>query len=128
LAQEAIKWIFDVKDNGPFFFNVWAFSVHALFNAEPVLVDYFASKKSAFHSQRSATYAAMVKQFDDAVVILWDTSVEANVEDNTIIVFTSDNGGNMNTALGEIHATSNFPIRGGKATNYEGGIVSTAII
>lgn len=129
LAQEARKWILDVKDNGPFFLNFWAFSVHAPFNADSALVDYFTTKRSVFHSQRSATYAAMVKQFDDAVGILWDALVEANVADNTIIIFTSDNGGNMYDVLGEIHATSNFPLRGGKATNYDGGIrVPTAII
>jgi arylsulfatase A-like enzyme len=129
LAQEAKEWVLDVKDDGPFFLNFWAFSVHAPFNADKTLVDYFTTKRSAFHSQRSATYAAMVKQFDDAVGILWDALVEAKVEDNTIIIFTSDNGGNMYNVLGEIHATSNFPLRGGKATNYDGGIrVPTAII
>jgi arylsulfatase A-like enzyme len=129
LAQEARKWILDVKDSGPFFLNFWAFSVHAPFNADPALVDYFTTKRSAFHSQRSSTYAAMVKQFDDAVGILLDALIEANVADNTVIIFTSDNGGNMYDVLGEIHATSNFPLRGGKATNYDGGIrVPTAII
>lgn len=129
LAEEASKWVKSVKDDGPFFLNFWAFSVHAPFNAAPEVIDYFAAKRTPFHSQRSATYAAMVKQFDDAVGILWEALVEAQVEDNTIIIFTSDNGGNMYDVLGTIHATSNFPLRGGKATNYDGGLrVPTAII
>lgn len=129
LAQEARQWLLNISDNNPFFLNFWAFSVHAPFNADPELISYFESKRSPFHSQRSATYAAMVKHFDDAVGILWDALVEAGVEDNTIIIFTSDNGGNMYDVLGTIHATSNFPLRGGKATNYDGGIrVPTAII
>ncbi|MFT5940577.1 MAG: arylsulfatase A-like enzyme [Paraglaciecola sp.] len=129
LAQEAGEWIMSVKDSGPFFLNFWAFSVHAPFNADPELVEYFKTRRTPFHSQRSATYAAMVKHFDDAVGILWESLVEANVQDNTIIVFTSDNGGNMYDVLGQVYATSNFPLRGGKATVYDGGIrVPTAII
>jgi arylsulfatase A-like enzyme len=129
LAKEARNWMQSVKDEGPFFLNFWAFSVHAPFNADPDTVDYFIGKRSPYHSQRSATYAAMVKQFDDAVGILWEALVEAEVENDTIVIFTSDNGGNMYNVLGTVHATSNFPLRGGKATNYDGGLrVPTAII
>jgi arylsulfatase A-like enzyme len=129
LATEAAKWMKKVKDDGPFFLNFWAFSVHAPFNADPETINYFVNKRTPFHSQRSATYAAMVKQFDDAVGILWEALVEAEVEQSTIVIFTSDNGGNMYDVLDSIHATSNFPLRGGKATNYDGGLrVPTAII
>ena len=129
LAQEAKNWIQSVKDDGPFFLNFWAFSVHAPFQAAPEVVDYFVNKRSPYHSQRSATYAAMIKQFDDAVGILWQALVEAKVEKNTIVIFTSDNGGNMYDVVGTVHATSNFPLRGGKATQYDGGLrVPTAII
>ncbi|WP_166423612.1 sulfatase [Paraglaciecola sp. 20A4] len=129
LAKEAKKWIFSVKDDGPFFLNFWAFSVHAPFNADADVIDYFINKRSGFHSQRNVTYAAMVKQFDDAIGILWQALVEAKVEKNTIIIFTSDNGGNMYTVVGNTHATSNFPLKGGKATEYEGGLrVPTAVI
>ncbi|ABG41236.1 sulfatase [Paraglaciecola sp. T6c] len=129
LAKEAKKWIFSVKDDGPFFLNFWAFSVHAPFNADADEIDYFINKRSGFHSQRNATYAAMVKQFDDAIGVLWQALVEAKVEKNTIIIFTSDNGGNMYTVVGNTHATSNFPLKGGKATEYEGGLkVPTAVI
>jgi arylsulfatase A-like enzyme len=129
LAQEAKKWIQSVKDDGPFLLNFWAFSVHAPFEANPEVVDYFVNKRSPYHSQRNATYAAMIKQFDDAVGILWQALVDAKVESNTIVIFTSDNGGNMYDVVGTVHATSNFPLRGGKATQYDGGLrVPTAII
>jgi arylsulfatase A-like enzyme len=129
LAKEARNWIHSVKDEGPFFLNFWAFSVHAPFNADRDTVDYFIGKRLPYHSQRSATYAAMVKQFDDAVGIIWEALVEAEVENDTIVIFTSDNGGNMHNVLGGVHVTSNFPLRGGKATNYDGGLrVPTAII
>jgi arylsulfatase A-like enzyme len=129
LAQEASVWIQSVKNEGPFFLNFWAFSVHAPFSADPDLVDYFVNKRSPYHSQRSATYAAMVKQFDDAIGILWEALVDAAVENDTVVIFTSDNGGNMYDVVGNVKATSNFPLRGGKATNYDGGLrVPTVII
>ncbi|OFI32843.1 sulfatase [Alteromonas lipolytica] len=128
LAQEASEWIAEVKDDGPFFLNFWAFSVHSPFDADPATVDYFTQKRTAFHSQRSSVYAAMVKQFDDSVGILLDSLEEQDLLKNTIIIFTSDNGGNMYNVLGTIRATSNFPLRGGKATEFEGGIRVPTVI
>ncbi|WP_269520656.1 sulfatase [Alteromonas sp. BMJM2] len=121
LAKEAKQWIAETHANGPFFVNFWPFSVHAPFSAKADYVTYFREKRSPFNSQRSATYAAMIKHFDDAIGILYSALVNAGIEKDTIIVFTSDNGGNMYDVLGEIHPTSNFPLRGGKATQYSGG-------
>lgn len=129
LAKEARDWLFDLNDDRPFFLNFWAFSVHSPFNANPDLIDYFTLKRNPLHSQRSATYAAMVKHFDDAVGILMDALKEAELLEDTIIIFTSDNGGNMYDVLGQVHPTSNFPMRAGKATMYEGGTrVPTVVI
>lgn len=122
LAEEASRWIRDNHENGPLFINFWPFSVHAPFlNADGKYYDHFVEKRSAYNSQRSAVYASMVKYFDDAIGILWKGLVDAGIEDDTIIIFTSDNGGNMYDVLGQIHPTSNFPLRGGKATQYSGG-------
>lgn len=121
LAKEAKKWILDTVDDGPFFVNFWPFSVHAPFTAERAQIDHFIGKRSPYNAQRSATYAAMVNHFDDAVGILYSALTEAGIENDTIIIFTSDNGGNMYDVLGEIHPTSNFPLRGGKATQFDGG-------
>ena len=122
LAEEASKWMSNHHDEGPLFINFWPFSVHAPFlNAEGDYFNHFAEKRSAFNSQRSAVYASMIKYFDDAIGILWNGLVDAGIEDETIIIFTSDNGGNMYDVLGQIHPTSNFPLRGGKATQYSGG-------
>lgn len=121
LAKEAKKWILDKHKEGAFYLNFWPFSVHAPFNAKQETINHFVSKRSPFNSQRSVTYAAMVKHFDDTVAILYSALEEAEIENDTIIIFTSDNGGNMYDVLGEIHPTSNFPLRGGKATQYAGG-------
>jgi len=128
LAQEAKSWLLEASKNGPFFLNFWAFSVHSPFNADPELVEYFRSKRNPLHSQRSITYAAMVKHFDDAIGILVNALEEAGILDDTIIIFTSDNGGNMYDVLGQIHPTSNFPLRAGKATMFEGGTKVPTIV
>ena len=121
LAKEARQWILNNHTSGPFFVNFWPFSVHAPFDANQNDVNHFIEKRSPYNSQRSATYAAMIKHFDDAIAILYSALVDAGIENDTIIVFTSDNGGNMYDVLGEIHPTSNFPLRGGKATQFDGG-------
>ena len=63
-------------------------------------------------------YAAMVKQLDNAVGILLQQLKDQNQLDNTIILFTSDNGG---LATHEGMPTANAPLRGGKGWCYEGG-------
>jgi len=69
--------------------------------------------------QRHAVYAAMVEAMDQAVGKVLDKLDALGLADNTIVVFTSDNGG-LSTAEGS--PTSNLPLRGGKGWLYEGGI------
>jgi arylsulfatase A-like enzyme len=69
--------------------------------------------------QSNPTYAAMVEGMDQAVGKVLRALRESGQADNTIIVFTSDNGG-LSTSEG--HPTSNLPLRAGKGWLYEGGI------
>jgi len=69
--------------------------------------------------QRHAVYAAMVEAMDEAVGKVLDKLTALGIADNTIVVFTSDNGG-LSTSEGA--PTSNVPLRGGKGWMYEGGI------
>ncbi len=69
--------------------------------------------------QRHAVYAAMVEAMDEAVGKVLDKLDALGIADNTIVVFTSDNGG-LSTSEGS--PTSNLPLRGGKGWIYEGGI------
>lgn len=69
--------------------------------------------------QDNPIYAGLVETMDDAVGVVLK-ALEANgLSDNTIVVFTSDNGG---VASGDHYATSNLPLRGGKGYQWEGGI------
>ena len=120
MAAEAVAWMEAHKDE-PFFLNYWQFSVHGPFNAKPELVEKYRSLVKSDSAQRSPTYAAMVESLDDAVGTLLDALDRLHVAENTIIIFTSDNGGNIYSQVDETAPTSNFPLRGGKATLYEGG-------
>ena len=137
MSEEAVKWLRSTKKDQPFYMNYWMFSVHAPFDAKKKLVDYYRNKIDTTKAQRSATYAAMVHSMDDAVGTLLDEVDRLGIADNTVIIFFSDNGGNMYdrikeaTKSGEKYIadpTSNAPLRGGKATVFEGGIRIPSII
>jgi hypothetical protein len=70
----------------------------------------------------------MVESMDDAVGTLLDTIDRLGLAERTAIVFFSDNGGNMYNEIDGTTPTSNLPLRGGKATVYEGGIRVPCII
>jgi arylsulfatase A-like enzyme len=75
--------------------------------------------------QNHPVYAAMVESMDRAVGRVLDELETRGYDDNTIIVFTSDDGG---LATSEGHPTSNLPLRGGKGWVYEGGLLNPLII
>ncbi len=69
--------------------------------------------------QDNPVYAGLVETMDNAVGIVLKTLEELGLDENTIVVFTSDNGG---VASGDNYSTSNLPLRGGKGYQFEGGI------
>ncbi len=127
MAEEAVSFIEKNKDR-PFFLNYWMFSVHAPFKAKEELIGKYRPLVDPADAQRSPTYAAMVESMDDAVGTLLDTLDRLKLTDRTIIVFLSDNGGNMYDNVRGTPPTSNRPLRGGKATVFEGGIRVPCIV
>jgi len=69
--------------------------------------------------QDNPVYAGLVEAMDDAVGRVLDELDKLGLDENTIVIFTSDNGG---VVAGDAFATSNKPLRGGKGFQYEGGI------
>ena len=69
--------------------------------------------------QDNPLYGGMVESMDDAVGIVLAKLDQLGLSENTIVVFTSDNGG---VSAGDGKATSNLPLRGGKGRQWEGGI------
>lgn len=69
--------------------------------------------------QDNPVYAGLVESMDDAVGHVLNTLEQLGLDDNTIVIFTSDNGG---VASGDAFSTTNLPLRGGKGYQWEGGI------
>jgi len=137
-AQEAAQFIRQHRQQ-PFFLNYWAFSVHSPYEAKPDSIAQFAST-SPSGPQSNPLYAAMVASLDDAVGTIVRTLESENLLDRTIIVFFSDNGGvNWQAMKSESPAgkpnrfahlppTSNAPLRGGKASVFEGGVREPCLV
>ena len=70
-------------------------------------------------TQDNPIYGGLVESMDDAVGVVLKNLKDLGLDKNTIVVFTSDNGG---VAAGDAFSTSNLPLRGGKGYQYEGGI------
>ncbi len=70
-------------------------------------------------TQDNPVYAGLVESMDDAVGMVLDALERLGLEENTIVIFTSDNGG---VASGDSYSTSNLPHRGGKGYQWEGGL------
>jgi arylsulfatase A-like enzyme len=127
MSKEAAKYIAAHKDK-PFYMNYWAYSVHSPWNARADYIEHFKSKVDPKNPQHNALYAAMVKSLDDGVGRILQAVDDAGIADNTMIVFYSDNGGYAYPpkktdpeGYADIPATSNLPLRSGKASLYEGG-------
>ena len=126
MGDEAVAFMERHKDE-PFFVNYWQFSVHAPFNAKAELIETYRERVDPKNPQQSPTYAAMVHSLDDNVGKMLDAIDRLGIAENTIVIFYSDNGGNMYNLVDGTTATSNAPFRGGKATMYEGGIRVPAV-
>lgn len=108
LTDEAIKLI-ERPDSKPFFLHFPQYSVHTPIQAKPEDIARFASIKG------NAKYAAMIWNLDQNVGRLISHLEAKGRMKNTIVLFTSDNGG--------LHpVTNNAPLRGSKAFTYEGGV------
>lgn len=144
LTDEAIKLIQSESD-APFFLNFWHYAVHTPIQSPPELVKKYEAKAKALgidtiepfeegetypcqHKnkqhivrrklQSDPAYAAMVENMDWNIGRLLKALDECNKTDETIVIFTSDNGG---LATAEGSPTCNAPLAEGKGWMYEGG-------
>ncbi len=128
MGEEAAKFIAENKDR-PFYLNYWSFGVHSPWMGKKEYIEEAAKRADPKAGQRNPVYAAMVRSLDDSIGRILNALDDHKLTDNTIIIFTSDNGGwhNVprqnanNAAYANIPVTSNAPFRSGKASNYEGG-------
>ena len=113
-AEEAVELIRAWKDQ-PFYLQVSHYAVHTPIQAIEEVTAKYRDKAT---SEINAKYAAMVESFDDSTKAILDTLDELDLTDNTVVLFTSDNGGLDNGG----NPTDNAPLRSGKGHPYEGGI------
>jgi arylsulfatase A-like enzyme len=151
LTDEAIRLIED-NDGAPFFLNLWYYTVHTPIQAKRAYIERFEAKAKAMgldqvdpfeegdrfpveHKkdkrivrrlvQSDPVYAAMVYSLDENVGRLLDALERTGQAENTVVVFTSDNGG---LATAEGSPTSNAPLSEGKGWMYEGGTREPLIV
>ncbi len=145
LTDEAISLIMS-SDGRPFFLNLWHYAVHMPIQAPAALVEKYERKRTLMgldkkleieagerhpaeqfkeHTvqrrrvQSDPAYAAMIENLDTNIGRILDTLARRGLEDDTIVIFTSDNGG-CSTDI--TPPTSNFPLAEGKGWMYEGGV------
>ena len=128
MAAEAEKFL-DAHQQSPFFLYLPHFAVHTPLSAKPGQAEkYGAMPAAANGNQINPVYAAMMESMDEAVGRVLKKLDELKLTERTLILFTSDNGGLCNGNGQIIPATSNSPLRDGKAHLYEGGIRVPLII
>jgi arylsulfatase A-like enzyme len=135
LTDEAIKFVHDCG-NKPFLLYLAHYAVHNPQQAKSALIEEYRTKvktlppssrpeflpegkTSARQIQNQPVYAAMIQSLDESIGRLMQTLADLHLDQNTIVIFFSDNGG-LSTAEGS--PTSNVPLRGGKGWPYEGGV------
>lgn len=135
-AAEALKFIQGSK-GGPFFLNLWCYGVHGPWGHKEEYTKAFAAKKDPSGRQGNPIMASMLKSVDECFGRILDELDKQGIADNTIVIFTSDNGGNTHSNTieegkksanedwqkwaGLQPPTMNTPLRDGKGTLYEGG-------
>ncbi len=113
-GDEALALIRKWKDE-PFFIQLSHYAVHTPIQAIPEVA---AKYKKEGKSEANAKYAAMVESVDDSTGAILDLLDELDLTGNTLVIFTSDNGGLDNKG----NPTDNAPLRSGKGYPHEGGI------
>jgi len=124
LTDEAIKTI-DRANGQPFFVYLAHYAVHTPLEAKQPDIDHFSGKITPGTRHQNSTYAAMVKSLDESVGRIRQHLVEKGLQQETVFIFTSDNGGvtRNSPADGQLApVTSNYPLRSGKGSLYEGGL------
>ncbi|HEY3323622.1 MAG TPA: sulfatase [Planctomycetota bacterium] len=113
-TDEACRFIESSKDK-PFFLYFPYYCVHTPLQAKKALIEEYAAKIKPDSRHKNAKYAAMIQTLDKGIGKLLAKLDELKIADNTIVIFTSDNGGLL-------QSTSNVPLRAGKGSAYEGGV------
>jgi arylsulfatase A len=116
LNKQAMDFI-EANTGKPFFIGMSHYSPHGPVRFDPAVRDEYQKIVDAKPDlkQKNAGYAAMIEALDTSIGQMLDFLDKKDLAKNTIVVFTSDNGG-------ELNFTNNAPLRMGKGSLYEGGV------
>ncbi|MDB9787613.1 sulfatase [Flavobacteriaceae bacterium] len=113
LTNEAVDFIIKNADS-PFFANLSFYSVHTPIQGKKSWIKNYTSK-NGINGQDNPEYAAMVSSVDENIGKILKTLDDLKIAENTLVIFTSDNGGIRSIS-------SQYPLKAGKGSYYEGGI------
>lgn len=119
LAEEAEGFLRENAEK-PFFLMLSHYAVHTPLQGKPAKVKKYRQVPKK-NRQGKPDYAAMVESVDDSVGRVMQTLKELKLDERTLVIFTSDNGGFA-------RATDNSPLRANKGSNYEGGLRVPVIV
>ena len=111
--RDRMKQYIEEHKDEPFFLYAAFNAPHVPFQAP---IDYYC-RYAHIEDDNKRVYYSMISALDDAIGEVHQTIKDAGIEENTLIFLLSDNGGASYT-----HATDNGPLKGGKLTQFEGGI------
>jgi len=146
VTDETLKFI-EANRDGPFLLHLWHYSVHGPWGHKKKITERYVGKKDPRGKQGNPIMASMLWSVDESLGRILDKLDELGIADDTIIIFFSDNGGNTHSNgpfdskvskikkghprwawlqewrkyADSLPPTNNYPLRGGKATIYEGG-------
>ena len=127
LTDKAVEIIDQVKEK-PFFLYFAYHTPHTPIQGRADLVDRFKQRVRADSVHNNPTYAAMVHSLDMSVGRIIDRLKRHGLEDKTVVILTSDNGGLTQRYGKHDGFTENIPLRRGKGSAYEGGVRVPALI
>jgi arylsulfatase A-like enzyme len=124
LTDQSVDYIRRHRD-GPFLLCLHHFGVHSPYQSKEDKTAHF-QPKAAVGGHHNPVYAGMIASVDDSVGRILDVLDELRISDNTLVIFTSDNGGVGGYVREGVKkggdVTDNAPLRGGKGMLYEGGV------
>ncbi len=119
LTEEALTFIESNKENH-FFLYFAHYAVHTPIQAKADITARYENKQ-ADNGQDNPKYAAMIESTDQSVGRIMQKLEELELDENTVVIFFSDNGGHGGV-------TTHFPLRGSKGMMYEGGFREPMIV
>jgi uncharacterized sulfatase len=123
LLTDQTLWFIEKNKDRPFFVTLSHHAVHIRLEGTPEAIEKYRNKPKPATGVNHPIYAAMIENLDQSIGRILVKLDELGLDDRTMVVFTSDNGGlrKIYTGIGEVVST-NAPLRDEKGTIYEGGI------